>query len=466
MDDIEKLTILYCKSPRNKVMELINSIDYMNSSTINFILNKCSAEIIAYTLSKVNIIEIDKHSLYFICLNTNVTEKLLRDLIDRVVDLALDDDLRPIHLLCENPNVTLKMLQCFENDLNIADYESKKPIQILCANENITLDIIKYVIERTTFEPINEANWLGRQKHPIAILCNNPNVTLHMLYYLYDNMHMEIDGPSVYNLCKNRNITINMLDQLYEYMNIKFDERAIEIIYDRNKLTLDLVKYLYKWGKGKLPLCSICKNPNITVDILRFLHKNEQLNCNTITDLCSNQKITLDIIKFIIEEIKCPLNSDMFYHLCCGASVDVINYLAQRFKFSNRSILILCEKGNITLELFKKLSKDQDIWNGELLKVLNTKIPLDLFKYIIRKDNNPQPDSDTINNLYRKCKGNSDYTLEIDKLSKYGFVVRSAKLLGGDEAFLSTIRRLTGRSDQQFTVFQYFMSLEPLLSDW
>ncbi len=230
----------------------------------------------------------------------------------------------------------------------------------------ITNSYLKQLIQKTG---VTSKNKMGETV--MFDLIRHPNVTLESIKYLMSNgAKLDVinnNGENLLHLaCKSEHINFDI---------IKF------LINKEVKLTKQTKKVPFmKIGSHSTPILYLCKNPNITYDVLQYiLDNNDSVSMNQpisegayetmFNKLCKNPGLTIELLQCAIKN---------------GARV---NYNRER---TIKPIISLSENPNANANLFKCMIKNgahinEDIAGDIIVNLCKTnKLNVALLKYIVK----------------------------------------------------------------------------------
>lgn len=249
--DIQKYIIDNCTD-----LEFVNTD---NETLVQLVCKLSKPDIIKYLLDKnVNLMQKTKHTkktpLHYLCANPNITEEILKYIVDKKVKLDCKDNnnKQPIHYLTNNRAVTIEMIKIFIDnkiDLNCKDKDDRRPIHNLCTNTKF--DIIKFVADNGAHLEIDD------NFRPIHLICESSACTIEILKYFVEEKKVNLeckdaDGfKPIHHICGNSDATTEMvkymLDQPIDLESeTEEGERPIHILYRRKNLVL--LKYIMDKG--------------------------------------------------------------------------------------------------------------------------------------------------------------------------------------------------------------------------
>ncbi len=222
----------------NKFNYLLNKMDIINKTPIDYLISNCSEDLILESLDNMIIgldyIDLFNNTLVHLAVKRKFI-KLIEFLIEKKVNLNILNlgGRSPIHLSCIKNNIEItKLLVENKVDLEVIDKNFLKPINYAITNGKI--DLIKYLIENNVELDDQIINQIikNQDKNTIEYIFNNKSICLSNTEYLTNIFNLLFKGCfyqmyelSVYKLT---NSIINFINQPQDYYDGKYIGNVFE----------------------------------------------------------------------------------------------------------------------------------------------------------------------------------------------------------------------------------------------
>ena len=189
-----------------------------------------SVEMLEYFLKADSSLEIQIPFLE-VCKNTSLTPQILRFFIENKADISFLNHKQesPLHYLCKNSNLSNELLSFFDKEIpkNVKNFDYFTPFLIYSKNNHPKLDVFKHLIEKKAdIESTDNAN--NSYLHFVCAM--NPNVEI--LQFLLEKNDRFINVRSKHGstplniICKNKNVTLDIIKLMIEHKGDVFIEKG------------------------------------------------------------------------------------------------------------------------------------------------------------------------------------------------------------------------------------------------
>jgi ankyrin repeat protein len=327
--------------------------------------------------------------LHYVCNNKFITPDILNILIDKGVDINLQDKKTQTALmyLCKNKKITPELLNILiknKANVNIQDDVKLTALMYLCQNKSITPKLLEILIENGA--NVNTQNIIGGI--PLNYLCVNESISPELLnIFIKNGVNQNIQTRDGYTplmlLCMNELITpesLNMLIKAGANLNIQNEKGNTALMYLCNNINIT-PKLLYELiENGADPYI---KNVNLITPFWTLfcyqLIRPELIYVFLINDIKINEIELYNSYcwlyeKPIINDIRCYLNKQFIY--CSDFKKHKENY--SKLNFDVKEIEEYIDIFN-DYTIIKLLWQDENLKDFYILCIDKTKIHVNKF---------------------------------------------------------------------------------------